>query len=115
MSGKSTVDGNGELGGDKGEPGGSTAATDEVLHAVHAVHADLVLYGTSACHLCEEAERLLRPWVAGGLRVAVDDISESDELFERYGLHIPVLRRCDTGVELHWPFDPDDIARFLSA
>ena len=77
------------------------------------MEADLILYSTSACHLCEEAERLLVPWVARGLRVAVDDISESDALFERYGLRIPVIRRCDTGEELGWPFDPQELARFL--
>ena len=74
---------------------------------------DLILYSTGACHLCEEAERLLMPWVGAGLRVRVDDISDSDALFARYGLTIPVLRRCDTGAELNWPFDTDAIARFL--
>ena len=75
----------------------------------------MLLYGTSACHLCEEAELLLMPWVAAGLRVLVEDISESDVLFERYGLVIPVLRRCDSGAELHWPFDARAIALFLDA
>jgi hypothetical protein len=81
-------------------------------------HADmttnLVLYSTSACHLCEEAERLLGPWVAAGLRIRVDDISDSDALFACYGLTIPVLKRCDTGAELNWPFDADAIARFVT-
>lgn len=75
---------------------------------------DLILYSTSACHLCEEAERLLAPWVSAGLRIRVDDISDSDTLFARYGLTIPVLKRCDTGAELNWPFDPDVIARFVA-
>ena len=72
-----------------------------------------MLYSTTACHLCELAEALLQPWVAGGLLVAVDDIAESDALFERYSELIPVLRRCDSGAELNWPFDQADIARLL--
>jgi hypothetical protein len=79
------------------------------------MNADLILYSTSACHLCEEAERLLQPWADGGLSIRVDDISESDALFEKYGLTIPVLRRCDTGEELNWPFDQDSLARFLGS
>ena len=33
---------------------------------------------------------------------------------ERYGLRIPVLRRCDTGNELNWPFDAEQVVAFLS-
>jgi hypothetical protein len=76
--------------------------------------ADLVLYSTTACHLCEQAEALLSPWVAAGWRVAVDDVAASDALFERYGLAIPVLRRCDSGAELYWPFDGETLEDFLA-
>ena len=76
---------------------------------------DVVLYSTSACHLCEQAERLLMPWVEHGLRVAVDDIADSDTLFERYGERIPVLRRADSGAELDWPFDAVRLAEFLAS
>jgi hypothetical protein len=76
---------------------------------------DLILYSTSACHLCEEAEQLLMPWVQRGLLVAVDDIAESDELFARYGESIPVLRRPDTDAELAWPFDAEAVRNFLTS
>ncbi len=76
---------------------------------------DVILYSTSACHLCELAEALLMPWVERGLLVAVDDIAESDELFERYGERIPVLRLESSGAELEWPFDAEGLARFLAA
>lgn len=73
-----------------------------------------ILYGTSACHLCEEAESLLRQATREGL--AVDfikvDISDSDDLFARYGLRIPVLKRRD-GEELGWPFAAAELAAFL--
>lgn len=69
----------------------------------------LTLYSTSACHLCELAEALLREQ---GADFAAVDISDSDELFERYGVSIPVLRRED-GRELNWPFDRAGLETFL--
>ncbi|MEJ2531539.1 MAG: glutaredoxin family protein [Halioglobus sp.] len=68
------------------------------------------LYGTSACHLCEIAEAMLE-----GRGVAFDkvDISTSDDLFERYGVRIPVLQRPD-GRELGWPFSETELAEFLA-
>jgi hypothetical protein len=75
---------------------------------------DLVLYSTSACHLCELAEALLLPLVEQGLLVAVDDIAESDALFARYGERIPVVTRPATGAELDWPFSAEDLSRLLA-
>ena len=74
---------------------------------------DFVLYSTSACHLCELAEALLLPLVAQGTSIAVDDVSESDALFHRYGTRIPVLRHVATGRELDWPFDLEAAAGLL--
>ena len=74
----------------------------------------LLLFGTSACHLCELAEALLLEQQAQGCQLVFDkvDISESDELFERYGLIIPVLRHPD-GRELGWPFSAEQLVAFL--
>jgi hypothetical protein len=74
----------------------------------------LILYGTSACHLCEIAEQMLEADLGAELpeRLHKVDISESDELFERYGVRIPVLRHPD-GRELGWPFDSSQLAAFL--
>lgn len=76
--------------------------------------APFILYGTSACHLCEVAEALIvgvcRDAGAPGFEKV--DISDSDELFERYGLRIPVLRAPDGG-ELGWPFDEAQLRSFL--
>ena len=69
-----------------------------------------VLYGTSACHLCEIAEAMLEGQGAVFDKV---DISTSDDLFERYGVRIPVLRRPD-GRELGWPFSEAELAEFLA-
>ena len=50
-----------------------------------------------------------------GVAVEYDkvDISESDELFQRYGLLIPVLQDPQ-GEELRWPFDAADLGRFIA-
>ena len=53
------------------------------------------------------------PFVERGLLVELVDIAESDPLFERYSLSIPVLRRCDTGAEMSWPFEAEQVVAFL--
>ncbi|MCU1724952.1 MULTISPECIES: glutaredoxin family protein [unclassified Pseudomonas] len=71
------------------------------------------LFGTLGCHLCEVAEALLMPFVEHGLLVELVDIGDDALQVERYGLLIPVLRRCDSGAELNWPFDADQVVAFL--
>lgn len=75
---------------------------------------ELRLYGTTACHLCEVAEALLEQHCTQVMQISYTkiDISESDELFHRYGIRIPVLRRAD-GVELEWPFSAQQLALYL--
>ena len=48
------------------------------------------LFGTLGCHLCEDAERVLEPFVAQGLEVELLDIIDSPKWLERYALTIPV-------------------------
>lgn len=72
------------------------------------------LFGTLGCHLCEVAEAVLMPLVEHGLMVELVDIAEREADYETYGLRIPVLRRADTGAELDWPFDTDQVVLFLS-
>jgi hypothetical protein len=73
------------------------------------------LFGTLGCHLCEVAEGVLMPFVERGLMVELVDIADREEWVEVYGLRIPVLRRCDNGSELGWPFDATAVASFLSS
>lgn len=72
------------------------------------------LFGTLGCHLCEVAEAILMPFVEHGLLVELVDIADNEADFERYGLLIPLLRRCDSGAELRWPFDAEQVVAFLS-
>ena len=71
------------------------------------------LFGTLGCHLCEVAEALLMPFVEHGLLVELVDIAEREDWVEQYGLRIPALRRNDTGAELNWPFDAEQVVTFL--
>lgn len=70
----------------------------------------LTLYGTSACHLCEIAQAMLEH---SGASFELVDISESDSLFERYGVTIPVLKRGDDA-QLNWPFGEEELVVFLA-
>lgn len=71
------------------------------------------LFGTLGCHLCELAEAELMELVEHGLSVELVDIVENEDCCEDYELRIPVLRRIDTGAELDWPFDVDQVVAFL--
>lgn len=74
----------------------------------------LVLYTTQACHLCEQAQALLMPF-QNMLKVDVflEDIAESEAQVERYGLRIPVLQHEESGAELDWPFDFEQLQQWL--
>ncbi|NCE93222.1 glutaredoxin family protein [Pseudomonas sp. L13] len=71
------------------------------------------LFGTLGCHLCEIAEAEVMPLVEHGLLVELVDITDPQDLTDVYGLRIPVLRRMDTGAELDWPFDTEQVVAFL--
>ena len=71
------------------------------------------LFGTLGCHLCEIAEAEIMPLVEHGLLVELVDITDPQDLTDVYGLRIPVLRRTDTGAELDWPFDTEQVVAFL--
>ncbi|WP_256582234.1 glutaredoxin family protein [Pseudomonas sp. MYb185] len=73
----------------------------------------MTLFGTTACHLCEECLMLTQPLQGNGILVRQVDIVEDPELLERYQLRIPVLRREDTGAELDWPFNLGQLLDWL--
>lgn len=71
---------------------------------------DLLLYTRPGCHLCEQALALVRDAGEEPRRV---DISGDLKLLREYGARIPVLRRRDTGAELEWPFDAEELNDWL--
>lgn len=69
-----------------------------------------LLYTTGGCHLCEQATALLQE---AGAPAKPIEIAGDDDLLERYGLRIPVVRCPETGKELAWPFDAGMLAHWL--
>lgn len=66
----------------------------------------LYLYTTLGCHLCEQAKEIIEPLLPGyQLTLEEVEIAERDELLERYGVRIPVVRIEGRLDELGWPFD----------
>jgi len=74
-----------------------------------------ILYGTSGCHLCEQATEILTALASHNFRWQEIDISDEDLLLNRYGSRIPVLRDTSSGQELNWPFDHNDVIGLLNS
>lgn len=72
-----------------------------------------MLYSTSACHLCEQAEALLHCAYPHDLQLQKIDIAENDDLLALYGIRIPVIQSLKTGKELGWPFTEEDLKNFV--
>ncbi len=72
--------------------------------------ADFTLFGTEACHLCEEAESVL--WQAG-LDFTKQDIIDDEQSQQLYALRIPVVLHHPSGRELGWPFSVEQIEAFI--
>lgn len=72
----------------------------------------LTLYTTAGCHLCEEAELILRycQQYEPAIQWQAVDIANDPALVEQYGVRIPVIRKGDA--ELGWPFDPCQVMAF---
>lgn len=72
---------------------------------------DFRLFSTLGCHLCEQAEEMLR-------RQEVDwqvlEIADSEALTDAYGLSIPVVQNVNSGAELNWPFSDSQLAQWLA-
>lgn len=73
---------------------------------------NIELLGTAICHLCENAESLLKDFC---LRYPYQyqkiDIVDDEELYQQYKLTIPVIRF--KGNEIGWPFSIAEIETFI--
>jgi len=76
-----------------------------------ATQVNAKLYTTEHCHLCDEAEAIVRKTGATVLKI---DIVDDSNLFDKYGTRIPVLQRTDNDAELDWPFDEASVSQFLA-
>lgn len=74
---------------------------------------ECILYITDDCTLCDEALRmLLESTTLRGVIVTTVDVATDDELFRRFGEHIPVLEYI--GNTLAWPFSAEEAKQLLS-
>jgi hypothetical protein len=70
----------------------------------------VTLYTRVGCHLCEEAERVLRAeQAATPFRLDLVDVDRDPELVRRYGVRVPVV--TVDGVELFEYEVPVDLLR----
>ena len=83
-----------------------------------------MLYTSIGCHLCEQARAVVEPLLSQfDLELQEVEIADSEALVERYGLRIPVLRLESAQLpqlqeqeqELGWPFDAQDVVRFIQS
>ena len=72
----------------------------------------LRLYSRPGCHLCDYAVLMLDESGAS-LELDTVNIEEEPGLLARYDTAVPVFQRIDTGAELCWPFDDDELEIFL--
>ena len=72
------------------------------------------LFGTSGCHLCEQAEALIQQAVSPE-RWQAFDVTDDTRWMHSYGSRIPVFRHERSGAELAWPFGRGELDKFLEA
>jgi len=72
------------------------------------------LYGTSGCHLCEQAYSIVAQLKNDFcIELLQLDIASDPLWVEQFGERIPVLENIDTGKMTGWPFDPQVLADWL--
>jgi len=71
----------------------------------------LILFQRDDCHLCDLALEVLAAARAPEFESVFIDGDEALE--QRYGERVPVLRNEADGLELAWPFELEDLRRFL--
>lgn len=76
----------------------------------------LLLYTTVGCHLCEQAEAVLRGVAADASAPTWTPVEISDDpaLVTAYGLRIPVVRLQGQDEDLGWPFDEVAVRAYLA-
>ncbi len=71
---------------------------------------ELLLYTLVGCNLCEQVADML---LSMGISCKPVEIDTDPDLEEKYGISIPVLHRLDTGRELFFPFNEEQVLKFL--
>lgn len=70
----------------------------------------LILYTTSHCHLCEQAEAMLNIIASSdGIHWCSIEIVDNELLLAAYATKIPVIKAANSGHEISWPFSISEI------
>jgi hypothetical protein len=72
----------------------------------------LMLFQRDQCHLCDLAVSILAEARAGDFEPCWIDGDRALEA--RYGVRVPVLKRSDSGAELDWPFNAEQVRGFVA-
>lgn len=76
---------------------------------------ELLLYTTLGCHLCDDAEAVIKSCLNPEyIELVKVEIADSDALVESYGTRIPVVGVEGESAELNWPFDQPALIEFLT-
>jgi len=70
----------------------------------------VVLLGTAACHLCEQAKTIV---AESGFEAIFTDIALDEFWQAHYATRIPVLYHLESQQELAWPFDHAAVKTFV--
>ena len=75
----------------------------------------LQIFGTSGCHLCEQAREIIQDCLSDRFDIWIEaiDIAEYEQWQAQYAIRIPVLYHPETQKELGWPFDQAKIKEFI--
>ncbi|MCX7069306.1 MAG: glutaredoxin family protein [Methylococcales bacterium] len=77
----------------------------------------LILLGTAGCHLCEQAEEIIRECLGNDYDEVVEtiDIAEQEHWQARYAVRIPVLYDPSSEKELAWRFEQAEVRAFIQS
>lgn len=70
-------------------------------------------YTKEGCPLCDEGLAILCTF--SGLEIDRIDIEDEPDVYAQYAVRIPVIRIMDSTNELGWPFDRQDVEKFISS
>ncbi|MBL4744631.1 MAG: glutaredoxin family protein [Cycloclasticus sp.] len=76
---------------------------------------ELNFYTTDGCHLCDDAQKLLKQLLVDYpqcYQIEIIDIVESASLVEQYGTRIPVVADANRAHDLGWQFDYPTLISF---
>jgi glutaredoxin len=68
-------------------------------------------YTKEGCPLCDEGLAILCTF--SGLEIECIDIEEDPDVYGAFAVRIPVIKRMDGDAELGWPFDREDVEKFI--